>query len=186
MRGFLNPPNLLSLARILLIPFVVAALAAGKYGQALVLIAVAGCTDALDGILARRFWWVTSAGAILDPVADKLLLTAVYLALGFGHLLPWWLVGIVVGRDIVILAASGLAILFTRHRKFPPSAWGKVSTIVQVAAVLVIICGRAFSSPAISRIGEWSIWLVAAATVWSGLHYAWRSRLLFRRDGSAD
>src|SRR5579883_2909018 len=100
--------------------------------RALALFAAAAVTDALDGALARRFGWTSTAGAYLDPIADKALLSGLYLTLAVTGDIPWWLVGLIFGRDLLILAAAGLALLFTRLRAFPPSLWGKVSTIFQV------------------------------------------------------
>ena len=181
MLGFLNIPNLLSLVRIVLTPFAVAALVKTEYGSALLIIAIAGLTDALDGWLARTFGWTTAAGAILDPVADKLMLVAVYLGLGFSGLAPVWLVWIVLGRDVLILAFAGLVLLFVGRRKFPPSGWGKASTIIQMLTAVALVSGPAFDWAFLTAAGRGLVWAVAVATVWSGIDYGWRGRRLLRQ-----
>ena len=105
--GWLNLPNLLSLARLALAPFVFAAVLAGRDWTALAILAVAAATDVLDGPIARRMHCVTRWGAYADPIADKVLLSSSYVALGIAGLVPWWLVGLIFGRDLLILALAG-------------------------------------------------------------------------------
>src|SRR5688572_6357044 len=121
-------PNLLTCVRMALTPWIFYAIVAGSARQALLLCVIAGATDGIDGLIARRYGWVTRSGAYLDPIADKLLLTSVYVAFGIAGAVPVWLVGVVVGRDALILGMVGLGFLFTRVRDFPPSIWGKIST----------------------------------------------------------
>jgi cardiolipin synthase len=168
----LNAANLLTLVRLVLAPFAVWAIAAGEYRMALALIVAAAATDGLDGIVARRFGSATRLGAYLDPIADKALLSAVYLALGVSGLAPWWLVALVFGRDLLILALAGAALAFTKHRDFPPSVWGKLSTFVQSVVAALLIFSRAF--PEAAAPAAPLVWAAAAATAWSGLHYLWR------------
>ncbi len=172
--SWLNPPNSLTILRLILTPFAVAALLMGQYRRALALFIAAGITDALDGFLARRFGWQTRFGAYADPVADKTLLTATYLALGIGGHMPVWVVGLVVGRDLVILAMVAAALLFTRVREFRPSVWGKVSTSFQVLAAAVLIINLAFPTAALRAAGAVLIWIVVFWTAWSGIDYILR------------
>ena len=120
-------------------------------------------------MLARRLGQSSRAGAYFDPIADKILLVAIYVALGIAHAIPWWMVAVVFGRDILILAMAAYGLLFTSVRKFPPSMWGKISTFFQIAAALVVMGARA-GIPAPVRL---ALWLMVAATAWSGIHYAW-------------
>jgi cardiolipin synthase len=166
-------PNLVSLARILLTPFVVMAILARDERGAVCWAATACVTDAIDGELARRFNWRSRLGAYLDPIADKILLSAVYIAFGVTGAIPWWLVAIIFGRDILILLAAGLALAFTARRAFAPSAWGKISTCFQMATAIVALVHKDWLPP--------MIWATAAATLWSGLHYAWRGALTLRK-----
>ncbi len=183
---WLNVPNLLSLLRLALVPFAVRAVLTGDYPGALGIFAAAAVTDALDGPLARRFHCITRVGAYLDPIADKALLSSTYVALGAARLAPWWLVGLVFGRDLVILALAGAALLFTQFRDFPPNVWGKLSTTVQALAAVWLIVARAF--PPLGLPSDPMLWAVAAATSWSGITYLWRAAGMahgaFRRDRS--
>ena len=120
----------------------------------------------------------TPTGAYLDPIADKILLSAIYVALGFAHAIPWWMVAVVFGRDVLILGMAAYGLLFTSIRKFPPSVWGKLSTFFQISAALMVMCSRAgFPAPV-----TLAVWLMVGATVWSGVHYAWRGIALLRSE----
>jgi cardiolipin synthase (CMP-forming) len=165
-----NAPNLFTLLRLLLTPFVAAAILQGRFGRAIVLFFIAGASDAVDGFLARRFGASTTVGAYFDPIADKILLVAIYLALGAAHAIPWWMVELVFGRDLLILAMAAYGLAFTSIRKFPPSVWGKISTILQISAALAVMLDRD-NIPAPVTL---ALWLMIAATIWSGIHYAWR------------
>jgi len=169
---WLNVPNLLSLLRLALVPFAVRAICAGDYRGALAIFATAAVTDALDGSLARHFRCITRVGAYLDPIADKALLSSTYVALGAAGAVPWWLVGLVFGRDLLILALVGAALLVTDYRDFPPNLW-KLSTVVQAVAAVWVIVVEAFPAKGLSS--DPMLWAVAAATVWSGLCYLWRA-----------
>ena len=163
-----NAANLLTLLRLVLVPFVILAILEGRHSLALALFAGAALTDLLDGAVARRFRLATPAGAWLDPVADKCLLSGAFLALAAAGMMPWWLVGIVFGRDFYILAGAASVMLITSVRKFPPSIWGKVSTFVQILTVVVSMAGYVGAARVM-------LWPCAAFTVWSGIHYTWRT-----------
>lgn len=166
-------PNLISLARLLLVPAVLLAIWERRYAHALAWCAVAGLSDGLDGFLARRLNAQTRLGAYLDPIADKLLLSGVFLMLGLTAEIPWWLTAIVFGRDALMLLFIGAAMLFTSIRDFPPTLWGKLSTAVQIATALLILVNRSgLAGP--WRGAEWPfIHLTVIATVWSAIHYGW-------------
>jgi cardiolipin synthase (CMP-forming) len=168
-------PNLLTLARLLLAPFVFRAITDGRHTAALVLFFCAALTDGLDGMLARRFGQTTSVGAFLDPIADKLLLSGVFLALAIAGSVPWWLVIVVLGRDVFLLASSGIVMLFTDIRQFQPSVWGKISTLVQIVCAIAWLLQNAGISPQLRGAAQALMWPTAAVTLWSGLHYSWRT-----------
>ncbi len=175
-------PNLLTLARFLLAPWVAVSILEGAHLEALVLLAVAGLTDSLDGWAARRVGAVSRAGAVLDPVADKVLLVTVYVSLGAAGLIPLWLVWLVVARDVLILAIAAALLALGKARRFEPSAWGKLSTVVQVVTGVGVIAARAFDYPALAWWAEVLPVLTAITTAWSGIHYAW---LAFSRQSAA-
>jgi cardiolipin synthase len=173
-------PNALTLVRIVLTPAVGFFLAADDLAAALPLLAVAAATDAADGFLARRWNAASRLGAYLDPIADKLLAATVFLGLAAAGRLPWWLAGLVLGRDALILGFAAWALGRTRIRKFPPSAWGKLSTILQFSLGLACLLDAAAPSGWSRRAVEALIPLTAAGTAWSGFHYGW---LAIRRLG---
>jgi cardiolipin synthase len=166
----LTTPNLVTLLRLLLAPFVAADILEGYYRRAIGLFFFAGLTDLIDGLLARRMDESSRTGAYLDPIADKILLSVIYVALGLAQAIPWWMVAVVFGRDVLILGMAAYGLMFTSIRKFPPSVWGKLSTFFQISAALMVMCSRAgFPAPV-----KLAVWLMVAATAWSGIHYAWR------------
>ena len=171
-----NLPNLFTLFRLVLTPFVAISILAETYERALILFFLAGISDALDGFLARRLGKITKVGAYLDPVADKILLAAIYISLGAARAIPWWMVGVVFGRDILILGMVAWGLLFTPLRSFPPTVWGKVSTILQIAAALGVMAARSGISMPVDLL----LWLMIAGTVWSGIHYAWLGLTMLR------
>jgi cardiolipin synthase (CMP-forming) len=165
----LNLPNLFTLARLVLAPFVAADILHGLYARALMLFFLAGVSDAIDGFLARRLQQASRVGAYFDPLADKVLLSVIYISLGIAHDIPWWMVAVVFGRDLLILAMAACGLLFTSVRAFPPSIWGKISTFLQIAAALTVMGARA----GIPAPVDFALWLMVAGTVVSGLHYVW-------------
>lgn len=172
-------PNILTLLRIALTPFIIRDVLDGHCSVALPLAMIAGFTDAADGYMARLLNAVSRSGAWLDPIADKFLLTGLYLSFGYGGLAPWPLVWLVVGRDALILAMAAAGIVFTSIRDFPPTFWGKLSTVIQIAVALVLLA-RCTAVPGISGLVGIALVAVAAATAWSGVHYVWRATVLLR------
>jgi cardiolipin synthase len=121
MPAWLNLPNLFTLSRLALTPFVIGAILDGQHTVALALFAAAGFTDFLDGAAARKLKMSTQTGAYLDPIADKCLLSGVFLALSVAKIVPKWVVAIIFARDLLILAGVGIVLLFTSVRRFPPT-----------------------------------------------------------------
>ena len=132
-------PNLVCIARIVLVGPIVWSLAEGRYELALGLIAIAGLSDALDGYLARKFDWRTRLGALLDPAADKLLMFASFVTLSWIGLVPVWFTAIVVGRDIVIIAGTIVYQVYVAPVHGEPTAASKLNTVLQVLFVLLVI-----------------------------------------------
>lgn len=169
MPALLTPPNLLTLGRIALTPLLILSILARDCPRALVLLAIAAATDGIDGFLARRYHWVTRLGSYLDPISDKLLLTSVFLCLAFADLVPGWLVWLIVGRDLVILAMALIAVVITSYRDFPPTRLGKLSTLVQIFTGTAVLMECAI--PGFPRITIPLVWITAATTAVSGIHY---------------
>src|SRR3972149_2611822 len=113
---FFYPSNQLTLLRLVFIPFVILAILYGQYRTAFVLVLIAGLSDGMDGLLARRLGQQTTLGTILDPLADKLLLNSPFVAFGVAQQLPLWLVILVLSRDVIIITISLVMILTTTHQ----------------------------------------------------------------------
>jgi cardiolipin synthase len=173
----LNLPNLFTFARLVLTPFIASDILHSHYARAIVLLFAAGFTDLIDGYLARRLNTATPAGAYFDPIADKVLLSAIYISLGVAAAMPWWMVAVVFGRDVLILAMAAYGLAFTRLRKFPPSVWGKISTFFQIAAALVVMGAHAGIAAPVTL----ALSLMVIATFVSGLHYMWRALVMLRQ-----
>jgi cardiolipin synthase (CMP-forming) len=174
MLRWVNVPNFFTLLRLALTPLVIQTILDGRHVLALAIFAAAAFTDYLDGASARRLGIATQAGAYLDPIADKCLLSGVFLALAAAHIVPWWLVAVILGRDLYILLGVATVMLLTSIRRFPPSIWGKVSTFVQIVTVVVWLTRDAFPSPPLNFLSILSLWVCPACTLWSGVHYTWR------------
>jgi cardiolipin synthase len=176
-------PNLLSLLRIgLVVPFLVA-LARGEPRMALAVVLVAGISDILDGIVARFFHQQSALGAYLDPLADKLLLTSAYVALAMpglhaGLRVPVWVTVLVLARDVLLVMAAAALYLTLGERHFPPSQVSKLTTVFQVAGViLVLLCGL---WPRLELVSRLVLYAAASLTIVSGLDYVVRAHRRFK------
>ena len=137
--------------------------------SALLLFLVGGLSDGLDGFLARRYHWQTELGVILDPMGDKLMMLAAYLLLGWHNLLPWWLVGLVILRDLIIVTGTLLYRKFVGEAKLRPLFISKLNTTVQIVLVLIVMLSQIINIH--SLIIDSLIWLVTATTLLSGYAY---------------
>lgn len=172
MRELWNVANQLTIFRLLVIPVILIAILYGRHGSALALFLIAAATDAVDGVVARRLKQRTALGAYLDPIADKLLLSSMFFILALIHSVPWWVTILVLSRDVIILITTLVVALFTAIRRFPPSALGKLNTFVQIVAVLAVMLRNASQNPVTAWLASILVWLTAASTVVSGVHYA--------------
>ena len=156
----------------MLVPVVWKLLWDRQYERALAVGFVATITDALDGFLARRLKAESRLGAYLDPIADKLLLGGSFLIFGLDRVIPWWLTAAVLGRDALILLFAAVARAFTTLREFPPSVWGKVSTLIQILTGLMVLVNGSLGSDIYTyKLQQWFQWACLATTAWSGAHY---------------
>lgn len=173
----------MSLLRLGLAPFVLRAIWMREYEKALAWLVLAAFTDVLDGFLARRLKVVSQSGAYLDPLADKVLLSGTYFMLGYDRVIPLWLTVIVFGRDALMLIFIAYAYFGLKLRSFPPTVWGKLSTLVQIVAAFVVLLTGVLSLGAHEREFRTALlYLAAAATVWSAIDYA---RIGVRMIGAA-
>ncbi len=125
-------PNLITLARILVVPVIVWAITSGEMRIAFALFLAAGLSDLVDGFLAKRFGMATELGAYLDPLADKAMIVSIYVALGIAEAIPRWLVILVVSRDIMIVSAVILSWLVDKPVKLKPLTVSKLNTVAQI------------------------------------------------------
>ena len=166
-------PNTLCVLRIALVPPTVWALGAARYRTALALVVLAALTDALDGFLARRFGWGSRVGSILDPLADKVMLVSLFLALGWLGLLPFWLTALVVLRDVVIVVGAIAYQVLVGGLKMEPTVAGKATTAAQLL-LLGVVVGRLAGVPLPEGLVVTLIGIAAAVTLWSGVDYVYR------------
>ena len=139
LRQILTAPNQLTLLRMIFLPFIVINLVKGDFKWALGLFVLAGMSDGLDGLLARKLHQQTLLGQYLDPIADKLLMSTMFLVLSIEHLIPWKYTVVVFSRDVSILLVSGVLFMIAGLRDFRPSIFGKANTFAQVAAVFFVL-----------------------------------------------
>jgi cardiolipin synthase (CMP-forming) len=167
----LTAPNQLTLLRMIFVPFIVIHLVEGRYLWALIVFVIAGFSDGLDGLLARTLHQQTLLGQYLDPIADKLLLSTMFLVLSILHKIQWKFTVLVFSRDISILAASAVLFAIAGLRNFRPSIFGKANTFSQISAIFFVLLLE------IDRV-RW-VWIARtvflratfAFTIISALHY---------------
>jgi len=164
-------PNQLTLLRMIFVPFIVIHLVDGRYLWALCVFVAAGFSDGLDGLLARTLHQQTLLGQYLDPIADKLLLSTMFLVLSILHKIAWKYTVVVFSRDISILAASAVLFAIAGLRDFRPSIFGKANTFSQIAAVFFVLLHEIYGA-------RW-VWIARVEflratfifTILSALHY---------------
>lgn len=176
-------PNLLSLFRMALVPLFVIAITRGAAFEALLVFVVAGVTDAFDGFVARFFDQRTALGAFLDPAADKLLLTSAYVTLTIDAInpalpIPLWVTILVLARDVLIVVAALSLSMALGIKSFPPALISKVTTVMQVAAVALVLVHLVWPGEPLRTVAAAALYTVAALTVLSGFNYV---RLFNRR-----
>jgi cardiolipin synthase len=165
----INIPNLLTFIRIIFVPLLVIFLINGRFFEAFLVFTLAGLTDGLDGLLARWLRQKTRMGAILDPIADKLLLNSSYVVLGVMGLLPDWLAVIVISRDIIIVFGVLILYLFQKGVEIRPTILSKFTTLFQLGTVFIVLLD--YELKIFYKLFPllWSA--TAVLTVCSGIHY---------------
>ncbi len=174
-------PNIITVFRFLLVPPLVLLLLQEQFGLALLIFGVAGFSDGLDGFLAKRFNWASRLGALMDPLADKLLLVSSFITLGWLQRIPLWLVGVVILRDLVIVGGALVYNFRIERLEAEPSMVSKLNTVTQIALVLAVLLSQLVA-------GVPYLWMdvllycVLVTTLWSGFDYVWRwSRRAWRK-----
>jgi cardiolipin synthase len=167
----LTPANQITILRLIFVPIFAILVIERNYPWALVTLAAAAVSDVVDGFVARFFHQESPVGVALDPIADKILMTTAYLVLAFRDALPWWLTVTVISRDVAIVMTALLISLVAGYRPFRPTILGKASTTVQVITIFAAVGYQANVWPASAMLLRISIYLTAAVTIASGVHY---------------
>jgi len=167
----INIPNILTVLRILVTPLFVIFLIRKMHGHALLVFIFAGVSDGLDGLIARLFNQRSELGALLDPIADKLLLTAAYISLGILKTIPGWLAVVVISRDVLIVI--GIAVLKFANIPFAirPTRISKWTTVFQFLTIGVALLDMPFEGAA--AVKQSLYWTTITMTILSGLHYTY-------------
>jgi cardiolipin synthase len=163
-------PNLISIGRGLSAPVIVWLIIWGQLDFAFGLFLIAGLSDAADGWLAKRYGWTSELGAYLDPLADKLLLVSIFIALGVKGLLPSWIVMAGVSRDLVIVMGVMLSWLMGHPLAMRPLLISKLNTLAQIMLVAIVLANAALNL-SLGQVIEALVWITAALTVLSLLAY---------------
>jgi cardiolipin synthase (CMP-forming) len=186
-------PNLLTFLRMALIPLFASLLVYGHSGWALLVFMIAGVSDGIDGFVARRFNQESELGTILDPIADKLLMTTAFVILTLPNIfpptrhlpVPFWVTAAVIGRDVLIIAVAAAIFVITDFRGFKPSRLGKLSTLVQVCGVGLILLAAVF--PMLQSFYLPTVYTtVTALAVFSGIHYVYFVAQLMRDEDAIE
>ena len=189
MNGILTIPNILTFMRMGLIPVFVSLVYYGYSKWALAVFLIAGISDGIDGFLARKFNQESELGTIIDPIADKLLMTVAFIILTLQGVLPptrhlpipFWVTASVIGRDVLIIVVAAAINIMTGFRGFKPSFWGKASTLVQVIGISLVM---------IASVTGYTIFLpttyfiIVLLVVVSGVHYIFQIASLMKEDGA--
>lgn len=179
----MNLPNKLTMLRIVLIPAFIVLLMKGYYYTSGIVFILASLTDMLDGYIARKYDLITNFGKIMDPLADKLLVTSAMICLVELGEVAGWMIIVILAREFIITGlrtvAAGEGIIIAA------GTWGKIKTVLQMVALsLILLRNWPFSYFIDLPIGYWVLWLAVAATVYSGAEYIVRNKTVFKNDKS--
>ncbi|MGH9353290.1 MAG: CDP-alcohol phosphatidyltransferase family protein [Terriglobia bacterium] len=167
-------PNQLTLLRLCIIPFIVLAVFDQSYRVAFGLFILAGLTDGLDGLLARALKQRTALGQYLDPMADKLLLSTLFLVLYHEGLISMRVTVLVFARDLGIVIVAAILYVSIGMKDFRPSLFGKANTLAQITALLTVLLSMFYDPQLVRMVRYWSLLATVVFTVVSGFHYAWQ------------
>lgn len=165
-------PNQITLLRLGFLPLFLILIVYEHYRWALLILVLAGLSDGIDGLLARKLNQKSAIGAYLDPIADKLLLSSSFVILAMEKKIAWWLTIMVLSRDILLLVVAAVIILISGYRPFPPSLLGKATTFFQIILVFTAVLAAAYANPVVIEMNHVLAYVVAALTVISGFDYS--------------
>jgi cardiolipin synthase (CMP-forming) len=165
-------PNQITLLRLGFLPLFIVSISYEHYRWALIILVIAGLSDAIDGLLARSLNQRSSLGAYLDPIADKLLLSSSFVILAFKHEIAMWLMIFVLSRDVIILIVAVVILLISGYRPFPPSILGKATTFFQIVMIFAVVLAAAYPNARLATINYILMYTVATLTVVSAIHYS--------------
>src|ERR1700737_4451739 len=165
-------PNQITLLRLGFLPIFLILISYEHYRWALSVLCVAGLSDGIYGLLARSLNQRSALGAYLDPMADKLLLSSSFVILAFKKEIAWWLTIIVLSRDVLILVVAVVIILISGYRPFPPSIFGKLTTMTQIILVFTVVLNAAYSNLMLVPVIRALVYIVAALSIISAFHYS--------------
>lgn len=172
IRDLMLAPNQLTLLRLVFVPFIIINVLDGHWHLALTLFVLAGLSDGLDGLLARKLNQQSVLGQYLDPIADKFLLSSLFLVLSFAHQIPWKFTVLVFSRDVFLLITSALLYVVVSYRDFRPSIFGKLNTTAQICAVFFVLLGQVLHELHwLFWVRRGFLWMTFAFTLISGIHY---------------
>jgi cardiolipin synthase len=167
----LSAPNQLTLLRMVFLPFIVNSLLDNRYRTALILFLLAGLSDGLDGLLARTLHQQTMLGQYLDPIADKLLLSTLFMVLSILHKIPWKFTVLVFSRDVSILGVGTVLYAIAGLRDFSPSIFGKANTLAQVGTIVFVMLFEVHRARWVYVLRWAGLRATFAFTIISALHY---------------
>ncbi len=179
---FWTAPNQITLLRLIFIPFVIISVFDGDWPWALALLLAAALSDALDGLLARTLHQQTLLGQYLDPIADKLLLSSLFLVLSFVKKIPWKYTVLVFSRDLCIVATAVVLYATVGFRDFRPSIFGKINTFCQIAAVFFVVLSQVMRTPSVLLAVKIFLYATFTFTTVSGVHYVLITGHRLRRE----
>lgn len=172
-RQFRAAPNLLTLLRLFIIPFLIIEILDGNYRRAFALFVLAGISDALDGLLARWLSQRTTLGLYLDPIADKLLLSTLFVVFTHVGLVPRYVTVLVFSRDLGILLIATLLFATGTLRNFHPSILGKFNTVVQIMGLTAVLWSKLYPLAEVTRVRDGLVRAIAFLAPISAAQYAW-------------
>jgi len=171
-RRIFTVPNQITLLRLGFLPIFLTLIAYQRYRWALLVLVVAGLSDAIDGLLARKLNQRSSLGAYLDPIADKLLLSSSFVILAYKTRIAWWTAIIVLSRDILMLTVAVVIILISGYRPFPPSILGKLTTFFEIILVFSVVLTAAYPQFHWRFLHNTLVDIVTFCAAASALHYS--------------